>query len=153
MFWITTPFARNWVWNSNYDKTYKPKCGIILDDNPPDLRSDLSAQRIFLTERGVFGWDGPDAKPTTKNYNQVVAELVALVRNSNRADAGDVIERYLAGQSSGSRYWPDALSFVRINFRRSSVRRQRGHGFEPASATADPKATLGQLPERNDEVS
>lgn len=46
-------------------------------------------------------------RATTKNYNQVVAELVALVRKSDRAKAGDVIESYLAGQSSGSRYWPD----------------------------------------------
>jgi hypothetical protein len=46
-------------------------------------------------------------RATTKNYNQVVAELVALVRKSNRAATGAVIERYLTGQSSGSRYWPD----------------------------------------------
>ena len=46
-------------------------------------------------------------RATTKNYNQVVAELVALVRKSDRANAGDVIENYLGGQSSGSRYWPD----------------------------------------------
>jgi hypothetical protein len=46
-------------------------------------------------------------RATTKNYNQVVAELVALVRKSNRAASGAIIERYLAGQSSGSRYWPD----------------------------------------------
>src|SRR5438105_4974945 len=68
----------NWVWNSNYDKTYKPKCGLILDDNPPDLRSDLSAQRIFLTERGVFGWDGPDAKPATTNYNHAMGYNIAF---------------------------------------------------------------------------
>ena len=46
-------------------------------------------------------------RATTKNYNLVVAELVALVHKSDRAIAGAVIERYLAGQSSGSRYWPD----------------------------------------------
>ena len=46
-------------------------------------------------------------RATTKNYNQVVAELVALLRKSDRAKAGDVIESFLAGQSSGSRYWPD----------------------------------------------
>jgi Protein of unknown function DUF262/Protein of unknown function (DUF1524)/Restriction Enzyme Adenine Methylase Associated len=46
-------------------------------------------------------------RATTKNYNQVVAELVALLRKSKRVNAGDVIEAYLAGQSSASRYWPD----------------------------------------------
>jgi Protein of unknown function DUF262/Protein of unknown function (DUF1524)/Restriction Enzyme Adenine Methylase Associated len=46
-------------------------------------------------------------RATTKNYNQVVAELVAQVRNGNRTHAGDAIEGFLAGQSSASRYWPD----------------------------------------------
>jgi hypothetical protein len=46
-------------------------------------------------------------RATTKAYNQLVAELVTQVRKSDRAIAGDVIESFLAGQSSGSRYWPD----------------------------------------------
>jgi hypothetical protein len=46
-------------------------------------------------------------RATTKNYNQVVAELVALLRKADRSKAGDLIESYLARQSSGSRYWPD----------------------------------------------
>src|SRR5207249_435125 len=46
-------------------------------------------------------------RATTKNYNQVVAEIVAQVRKQDRTNAGDAIETYLAGQSSGSRYWPD----------------------------------------------
>jgi prepilin-type N-terminal cleavage/methylation domain-containing protein/prepilin-type processing-associated H-X9-DG protein len=61
----------NWAWNTADPghKQYKPKCGIMLDSNPPDLRGDLSAQRIFMTERGLFGWDGPDAKPANNNVN------------------------------------------------------------------------------------
>jgi len=46
-------------------------------------------------------------RATTKNYNQVVAELIALLRQPDRLAAGDIIESYLAGQASGSRYWPD----------------------------------------------
>jgi hypothetical protein len=46
-------------------------------------------------------------RATTKNYNQVIAEVIALLRKSDRASAGDMIESYLAGQSSASRYWPD----------------------------------------------
>jgi hypothetical protein len=46
-------------------------------------------------------------RATTKNYNQVVAELIAQVRRSDRTTAGDAIESYFAGQTSGSRYWPD----------------------------------------------
>jgi hypothetical protein len=46
-------------------------------------------------------------RATTKNYNQVVAELVAVIRKSSRASTGDAIENHLAAQSSESRYWPD----------------------------------------------
>jgi len=47
-------------------------------------------------------------RATTKNYNQVFAELVGLVR-ANRATAGGAIESYFASQSSPSRYWPDDI--------------------------------------------
>ncbi len=46
-------------------------------------------------------------RATTKNYNQVVAELISQIRQTNRQNAGDVIESFLAGQSGSSRYWPD----------------------------------------------
>src|SRR5262249_43937224 len=46
-------------------------------------------------------------RATTKGYNQIVAELVALLHKSDRTKAGDVIEGYFADQSSGSRYWPE----------------------------------------------
>jgi len=46
-------------------------------------------------------------RATTKNYNLVIAELIAKLRESDRATAGDTIEAFLASQSSGSRYWPD----------------------------------------------
>jgi hypothetical protein len=37
----------------------------------------------------------------------VIAELIAHLRKTDRASAGDVIESYLSAQSSASRYWPD----------------------------------------------
>jgi len=46
-------------------------------------------------------------RASTKNYTQVIAELIALIRKSDRKSAGDVIEKYLAAQKSGSSYWPD----------------------------------------------
>ncbi|MFO1205087.1 MAG: DUF1524 domain-containing protein [Burkholderiales bacterium] len=46
-------------------------------------------------------------RATTKSYSQIVAELVAVLRRSDRARAGDVVESFFANQSSGSRYWPD----------------------------------------------
>jgi hypothetical protein len=45
-------------------------------------------------------------RASTKSYSQVVAELVALVRKSDRLRAGDEIESHLASQTSSSRYWP-----------------------------------------------
>jgi hypothetical protein len=48
-------------------------------------------------------------RATTKNYNQVVAEVIALLLKSDRTKAGDEIESFLAGQTTGSRYWPDDM--------------------------------------------
>ena len=46
-------------------------------------------------------------RATTKNYNQVFAEMIGLLRKSERVRAGDIVEQFLAGQKSASRYWPD----------------------------------------------
>jgi hypothetical protein len=66
----------------------------------PQLTKALDVVESWMVRRMLV-------RATTKNYNQVVAELVALVRKSGRERAGDVIETYLAGQASVSRYWPD----------------------------------------------
>ena len=46
-------------------------------------------------------------RATTKNYNQVVAEIITCLKEGKRATAGDAIETFLASQTSASRYWPD----------------------------------------------
>ena len=46
-------------------------------------------------------------RATTKSYSQIVAELIAQLREGDRAIAGEAIEGFFAGQTSGSRYWPD----------------------------------------------
>ncbi|MGH9228619.1 MAG: GmrSD restriction endonuclease domain-containing protein [Acidimicrobiales bacterium] len=46
-------------------------------------------------------------RATTKNYNQIVTEVIGHLRKSDRGRAGDVLETFLAEQTSGSRYWPD----------------------------------------------
>jgi hypothetical protein len=51
-------------------------------------------------------------RATTKSYSQVVAEMVALIQGSSRANAGDAIERFLASQSSEGRYWPDDAELI-----------------------------------------
>jgi hypothetical protein len=83
----------------------KPIVLYLLDpDEPPipeaQLEKALDAVESWMVRRMLV-------RATTKNYNQVVAELIARVRTADRMTAGDVIESYFAGQSSGSRYWPD----------------------------------------------
>lgn len=46
-------------------------------------------------------------RASTNSYTQIAAELVSQLQKCDRSDAGDVVESYLAGQSVGSRYWPD----------------------------------------------
>lgn len=46
-------------------------------------------------------------RATTKAYNQVFAELVTQVHKGDRAEAGNVVEDYLKGQTGDARYWPD----------------------------------------------
>jgi hypothetical protein len=64
------------------------------------LSKSLDAVESWMVRRMLV-------RATTKNYNLVVAELIAQVRKADRATAGDVIENYLASQLSGARYWPD----------------------------------------------
>src|SRR5690606_29454402 len=83
----------------------KPLLMCLLDPEQkplPDeqLRKALDVIESWMVRRMLV-------RATTKNYNQVVAELVGLLRQSDRSNAGDVIETWLASQSSGSRYWPD----------------------------------------------
>jgi hypothetical protein len=83
----------------------KPLVLCLLDpEQPPipdtQLLKTLNVVESWMVRRMLV-------RATTKNYNQVVSELVALLRNSERSAAGDAVEQYLAGQSSGSRYWPD----------------------------------------------
>jgi hypothetical protein len=46
-------------------------------------------------------------RATTKNYNQVLADLAARLRDGDRQTAGDRVESFLAGQGGDSAYWPD----------------------------------------------
>lgn len=46
-------------------------------------------------------------RATTKNYTKIVADLITLLRQSDRQVAGDVIEKNLKEQTAGSSYWPD----------------------------------------------
>jgi len=83
----------------------KPLVLCLLDPEEPPIPETQLVKALDVVESWMVR--RMLVRATTKNYNQVVAELVAQVRKSNRMNAGDAIETYLAGQSSGSRYWPD----------------------------------------------
>ena len=52
-------------------------------------------------------------RATTKAYNQAVAELVALIRRTDRATIGDALEQHFRDQTVASRYWPDDEELTR----------------------------------------
>jgi hypothetical protein len=83
----------------------KPLVLCLLDPEQPRIPEPQFVKALEVVESWMVR--RMLVRATTKNYNQVVAEIVALLRESDRAKAGDVIESYLASQSSGSRYWPD----------------------------------------------
>ncbi len=58
----------NWIYNtpqnvSGFPMEVYPGKGTIdlWDNDPPNLLSQITSDRILFTERGVFGWEGQDA--------------------------------------------------------------------------------------------
>ena len=64
------------------------------------LRKALDVLESWLVRRMLV-------RATTKSYTQVVAELVSVLARSERAVAGDALEKHLREQTGASRYWPD----------------------------------------------
>jgi hypothetical protein len=83
----------------------KPLVLCLLDPEEPSIPEPQLVKALDVVESWMVR--RMLVRATTKNYNLVVAELVALLRKSDRANAGGVIENYLARQTSVSRYWPD----------------------------------------------
>lgn len=83
----------------------KPLVLFLLDPDQPAVPSP-QLDKVFAV---VESWMVRRmlVRATTKNYNQVFAEMVGLLRKSDRTRPGDVVERFLAAQKSASRYWPD----------------------------------------------
>jgi Uncharacterized conserved protein len=46
-------------------------------------------------------------RATTKAYNKIIADLIAVLRTNPRENTGDLVERYLASAATDSSYWPD----------------------------------------------
>ena len=83
----------------------KPLILYLLDPEEPAISEVQFVKSLDVVESWMVR--RMLVRASTNSYSQVVAELVALVRKSDRANAGDIIENYLAGQTSASRYWPD----------------------------------------------
>jgi len=83
----------------------KPLVLCLLDPEEPAIPDAQLVKALDVVESWMVR--RMLVRATTKNYNQVVAELVTQIRTLERTNIGDLIETYLAGQSSGSRYWPD----------------------------------------------
>ena len=83
----------------------KPLVLCLLDPEQPSIPETQVLKALDVVESWMVR--RMLVRATTKNYNKVIAELIAATKISERATAGDAIERYLAGQSTGSQYWPD----------------------------------------------
>ena len=103
----------------------KPLLLCLLDPQETSIPSEQVAKALDAIEswmvRRMF------VRATTKNYNQVVSELIALLRGPARLQSGDVIREYLARQRSDSRYWPDDDE-VRGELRELLAYRRLGRG-------------------------
>jgi hypothetical protein len=83
----------------------KPLVIYLLDPELPAIPEAQLAKALDVVESWMVR--RMLVRATTKSYSQVIAELVALLRRSDRQRAGELLEEHLAAQSSGSRYWPD----------------------------------------------
>lgn len=84
----------------------KPLILFLEDAQQPAISSEqlnksLSVIESWMVRRMLV-------RANTKNYNQVMAELIRHLRDpEKRKLAGDSIETFLRSQASDSRYWPD----------------------------------------------
>jgi hypothetical protein len=85
-------------------ETIKPLVLALYDP----VESRISDAQLFKALSVVESWMVRRmlVRATTKSYNQIVAQLIGLVKVS-REVAGDAIESFLKNQSSDSLYWPD----------------------------------------------
>src|SRR5262249_12600169 len=67
----------------------KPLILYLLDPEQPKIADDQMVKALEVVESWMVR--RMLVRATTKSYNQVVAEVIALLRKSDRAKAGDVI--------------------------------------------------------------
>ena len=77
----------------------------LLDDQRPPvptstLNSTLDIIESWLTRRMII-------RATTKSYNQVAAEIVAIIRQTPAESLDQSIRSYFVSQTAEAKYWPD----------------------------------------------
>lgn len=82
----------------------KPLVLVLLDPEkeapvPEQMAKALDAVESWMVRRMLV-------RASTKNYNQMVAEMIGELRDA-RQRCGDVIEGFLRRQESENRHWPD----------------------------------------------
>jgi hypothetical protein len=83
----------------------KPLLLLFLDPREAKIPDDQLAKALDVIESWMVR--RMLLRVSAKSYNQVLPELIAQIRRADRSSAGDVVERFLGGQTSTSRYWPD----------------------------------------------
>ena len=71
-----------------------------------EFHKALNVLESFLVRRMVV-------RATTKNHNRVLAQAIADLRKGNRRNAGTYLEKFFAGQTADSSYWPDDTEVAR----------------------------------------
>jgi hypothetical protein len=103
----------------------KPLLLFLLDPDQraipdPQLRKALDCIESWMVRRMLV-------RATTKNYNQIVAELIEQLQQASRHAVGDEVEKFLVGQTTDSRYWPDDEE-IRSGLRVLPAYRRLGRG-------------------------
>jgi hypothetical protein len=86
-------------------EVFKPVVLWLLDPEqevvpPEQVTKALEVLESWLVRRMLV-------RASTSSYTQIASELVTQLSKGTRAEAGDVVEGFFAGQTVGSRYWPD----------------------------------------------
>ncbi|MGV0838548.1 GmrSD restriction endonuclease domain-containing protein [Mycolicibacterium thermoresistibile] len=91
--------------NTLESEVFKPVVLWLYDPELEPLPADQAVKALDVLESWMVR--RMLVRATTNSYTQIAAELVTQLRKGERREAGDIVEGFFAGQSVGSRYWPD----------------------------------------------
>jgi hypothetical protein len=86
-------------------EVFKPVILWLLDPEQEPISEEQSNKSLDVLESWLVR--RMLVRANTASYTQIASELVTQLAKSVREDAGDVIEKFFAEQTVGSRYWPD----------------------------------------------